>query len=31
VLRLRHVSKSYREAQTRRAVLKDVDLDVERG
>ncbi len=31
VLKLRHVSKSYREAQTRRAVLKDVDLDIERG
>jgi putative ABC transport system ATP-binding protein len=31
VLNLRHVSKSYREAQTRRAVLEDVDLNVERG
>ncbi len=31
MLNLRHVSKSYREAQTRRAVLEDVDLNVERG
>jgi putative ABC transport system ATP-binding protein len=31
VLALRHVSKSYREAQTRRAVLEDVNLDVKRG
>jgi putative ABC transport system ATP-binding protein len=31
VLELRHVSKSYREAQTRRAVLKDVSFEVERG
>jgi putative ABC transport system ATP-binding protein len=31
VLQLRHVSKSYREAQTRRVVLEDVDLAVERG
>ncbi len=31
VLALRHVSKSYREAQTRRAVLEDVNLDIERG
>ncbi len=31
VLNLRHVSKSYREAQTRRTVLEDIDLAVERG
>ncbi len=31
MLQLRHVSKSYREAQTRRVVLEDVDLAVERG
>jgi putative ABC transport system ATP-binding protein len=31
VLALRHVSKSYREAQSRRAVLEDIDLDIERG
>jgi putative ABC transport system ATP-binding protein len=31
VLELRHVSKSYREAQTRRAVLKDVSFEVRRG
>lgn len=31
MLALRHISKSYREAQTRRAVLEDVNLDVERG
>jgi putative ABC transport system ATP-binding protein len=31
VLELRHVSKSYREAQTLRAVLKDVSFQVERG
>ena len=31
MLNLRHVSKSYREAQTRRAVLEDVDLAVKRG
>ena len=31
MLQLRHVSKSYREAQTRRVVLEDVDLVVERG
>jgi putative ABC transport system ATP-binding protein len=31
VLELRHVSKSYREAETRRSVLKDVSFDVERG
>jgi putative ABC transport system ATP-binding protein len=31
VLKLRHVSKSYREGRTRRAVLEDVDLDVARG
>ena len=31
VLKLRHVSKSYREAQARRAVLEDIDLDVARG
>ena len=31
MLSLRHVSKSYLEAQTRRAVLDDVNLDVERG
>lgn len=31
VLQLRHVSKSYREGRTRRAVLEDVDLDVARG
>ena len=31
MLELRHVSKSYREAQTRRAVLTDVDFVVESG
>lgn len=31
MLELRHVSKSYREAQTRRVVLEDVNLAVERG
>ncbi|TFH48762.1 MAG: ABC transporter ATP-binding protein [Lysobacterales bacterium] len=31
VLALRKVSKSYREAQTRRTVLADVDLEIERG
>ena len=31
VLELRQVSKSYREAQTRRVVLKDVSLEVDRG
>jgi len=31
VLALRSVGKSYREGQTRRAVLADVDLDVQRG
>ncbi len=31
VLNLLHVSKSYREAQTRRTVLEDIDLAVERG
>lgn len=31
VLSLRQVSKSYREAQTRREVLAEVDLDIERG
>ncbi len=31
MLALRHVSKSYREADTRRVVLEDVNLDVERG
>jgi putative ABC transport system ATP-binding protein len=31
VLSLRQVSKSYREAQSRRAVLEEVNLDIERG
>lgn len=31
MLALRQVSKSYREAQSRRAVLEDVNLDIERG
>lgn len=31
MLALRQVSKSYREAQTRRTVLADVDLEIERG
>lgn len=31
MLALRHVSKSYREARTRRGVLEDVNLEIERG